>query len=209
MAFDWVAGTALVVGVGSLYLTYQSTKSAKRAIETSIELYEKQKKDDEIRVIKENNNEINALKTIIYEEVKNNYSNFRFVDDFIKITLEDKLIKFAYKTMVNKPYIDYSTTNEESILVPLKIHSTKVMDNYLLDASRLDEELITLLIETRRLTDNYNEAFLLGFNDFLSKNPSAIAVKIYLKETKGFHESYKDSCLATLRYCLGLESTIK
>lgn len=43
---DWVAGTALAVGVGSLALTWQSTRAAKRAIDTSIDIYEKQKKDN-------------------------------------------------------------------------------------------------------------------------------------------------------------------
>ncbi|MBI6216170.1 hypothetical protein ACNARK_11935 [Proteus sp. DFP240708] len=47
MAFDWIAGTALVVGIGSLYLTWQSTKAAKRAIDTSIEIYNKQKVDND------------------------------------------------------------------------------------------------------------------------------------------------------------------
>lgn len=46
MAFDWIAGTALVVGIGSLALTWQSTRAAKRAIDTSIEIYEKQKQDN-------------------------------------------------------------------------------------------------------------------------------------------------------------------
>ncbi|WP_311753480.1 hypothetical protein [Proteus columbae] len=45
---DWIAGTALVVGMGSLYLTWQSTKAAKKAIETAVEIYEKQKNDFDI-----------------------------------------------------------------------------------------------------------------------------------------------------------------
>ncbi|MDF5911275.1 hypothetical protein P4W15_04750 [Morganella morganii] len=49
MAFDWIAGTALVVGIGSLALTWQSTRAAKRSIDTSIEIYEKQKRDEEER----------------------------------------------------------------------------------------------------------------------------------------------------------------
>ncbi|HCT1398650.1 TPA: hypothetical protein OTO79_001858, partial [Morganella morganii] len=49
---DWalvVAIIAVIVGVGSLALTWQSTRAAKRSIDTSIEIYEKQKRDEEER----------------------------------------------------------------------------------------------------------------------------------------------------------------
>lgn len=101
MAFDWIAGTALVVGVGSLYLTYQSTKSAKRAIETSIELYEKQKKDDEERKKIENINEIRAIKNIACTE------SFALLQH----------VKFLHElsvTAVKADYIDKKSTQESN-----------------------------------------------------------------------------------------------
>lgn len=153
------------------------------------------------RRVKGKKNDIKALKTLIYEEVNSNYRNFLAVDCLAKIILEDKLTNIQYKTMVNIPYIDYSIEGKESVLVPLKAHSTKVMDNYLLDVSKLDRELIKLLMGVRKSAYNYNEAFLLGFNDFLSKNPSTIAIKRYLKMIENFHESYKNDCTTILNYC--------
>ncbi|WP_340619097.1 hypothetical protein [Xenorhabdus entomophaga] len=46
---DWgliVAVIAVVIGMGSLYLTWHSTKSAKKSIDTSINIYERQKEDE-------------------------------------------------------------------------------------------------------------------------------------------------------------------
>ncbi|MEY1276737.1 hypothetical protein AB7080_12235 [Providencia rettgeri] len=69
MAFDWIAGTALAVGMGSLYLTYQSTKAAKRAIDTSIELYEKQKQDEYNKKIESEKREKEAIRKVVAIEL--------------------------------------------------------------------------------------------------------------------------------------------
>ncbi|SQI38089.1 Uncharacterised protein [Providencia alcalifaciens] len=76
MDFDWISATALVVGIGSLCLTYKSTTSAKRAIDTSISLYEKQKKDYEKKQEEENKRKLDAIKIIIMEDIKSNYFLF-------------------------------------------------------------------------------------------------------------------------------------
>ncbi|EPI5311202.1 hypothetical protein ACS638_000450 [Proteus mirabilis] len=76
MAFDWIAGTALIVGMGSLYLTYQSTKSAKRAIDTSIELYEKQKQDDGEKIKAINEKKLIAKIKIIENEIVRCYLEY-------------------------------------------------------------------------------------------------------------------------------------
>lgn len=81
MVFDWIAGTALVVGMGSLYLTYQSTKSAKIAIDTSIELYEKQKRDDDERRKKEDLNEIKAIRNIASTEAYSLLQHIKFISN--------------------------------------------------------------------------------------------------------------------------------
>lgn len=69
MAFDWIAGTALVVGVGSLILTWQSTRSAKRAIDTSIELYERQKQDEYNKKIESEKREKEAIRRVVAIEL--------------------------------------------------------------------------------------------------------------------------------------------
>lgn len=76
MAFDWIAGTALAVGMGSLYLTYKSTKSAKRAIDTSIELYEKQKQDDREKTRFIDKKKLIAKINIIENEIVNCYMEY-------------------------------------------------------------------------------------------------------------------------------------
>lgn len=76
MAIDWIAGTALMVGAGSLYLTYQSTKSAKKAIDTSIELYEKQKKDDNEKIKAINEKKLIAKIKIIENEIVSCYMEY-------------------------------------------------------------------------------------------------------------------------------------
>ncbi|EPL0283647.1 TPA: hypothetical protein OUB26_001010 [Proteus mirabilis] len=65
MAFDWIAGTALAVGMGSLYLTWQSTKAAKKAIDVSIDLHHEQKIYEEEKNKEEIKRKVSALQNVI------------------------------------------------------------------------------------------------------------------------------------------------
>ena len=76
MDSDWIAGTALVVGIGSLILTWQSTRSAKRAIDTSIELYEKQKQDDDKKAKAISDKKLIAKIKIIESEIVRCYLEY-------------------------------------------------------------------------------------------------------------------------------------
>lgn len=69
MAFDWIAGTALVVGMGSLYLTWQSTKAAKKAIDVSIDLHNKQKIYEKEKDKEEIKRKVSALQNIIVNTI--------------------------------------------------------------------------------------------------------------------------------------------
>lgn len=76
---DWalvVAIIAVIVGVGSLALTWQSTRAAKRSIDTSIELYEKQKKDDNEKIKAINEKKLIAKIKIIENEIVSCYMEY-------------------------------------------------------------------------------------------------------------------------------------
>lgn len=76
---DWAlvaAIIAVIVGIGSLGLTWLSTRAAKRAIDTSIEIYEKQKIDSEQEIKKTKELKLKAIKNIVRSKLESNYVSY-------------------------------------------------------------------------------------------------------------------------------------
>ncbi|MBI6191811.1 hypothetical protein [Providencia rettgeri] len=145
MSFDWVAGTALVVGIGSLYLTYQSTKSAKKSIDTSIHLYEKQKKDDERKKEKENVDKLNAIKVMLREEIKDNY--FLFVNVYKVMCSVAK--NPTLMVMTEKFNDDCLVELPDGTNAIFKSHQYDNINRYLFDVLILDKEISKVMIELK------------------------------------------------------------
>ncbi|ARX34530.1 TPA: hypothetical protein O4G03_001586 [Proteus mirabilis] len=96
MAFDWIAGTALVVGMGSLYLTWQSTKAAKRAIDTSIEIYNKQKVDNDKQKEDERLNAILGISDVAGKEAFLVLQYILFIIELQELAEKAETINFEF-----------------------------------------------------------------------------------------------------------------
>ncbi|WP_427195127.1 hypothetical protein [Morganella morganii] len=202
MAFDWIAGTALVVGIGSLALTWQSTRAARRSIDTSIEIYEKQKQDELITEKNKNENELNALKVMIYHDVKSNLNKLLNIMDFCQSVWSMELIDYKYNDIASEPFTEYRTRNNGAGMILFSQHSDVVIDRYLLDVARIDGNLANKLIELKRTIDHFNSAFIVGLQTILKANADNEKVFIYTTNAKCILKGYEDKCIDIANCCI-------
>lgn len=201
MAFDWIAGTALVVGMGSLYLTYQSTKSAKRAIDTSIELYEKQKQDAAHAEEISKKKQLQSLCYLIQNEVSSNIIHMSKIVTFCNIAWNEKLLNFNYNNLGSEPFLQYETENDIKDGFIFIKHSSKIIDKYLLEISKIDSELINELLKLRYTIEHYNDKFLISLQSFIKVNPPISDLITYLNDSKVFITEYQRQSMGVLEYC--------
>lgn len=178
MAFDWIAGTALVVGIGSLALTWQSTRAAKRSIDTSIEIYEKQKRDEEERRKKI----ITGYKNLIAKEI---YDNIQWYEQGIKLF---NIIKTGKSVSVantfGKTHIKFNHDGKEDGIIPFKFH-LKYTDSLLSEISTLDTELFLEILSLKNKLIYCNE--MLDCIYLLLKN-NKNATNFIMQEYNSFKE---------------------
>ncbi|ENG7679373.1 hypothetical protein [Providencia stuartii] len=130
MAFDWVAGTALVVGIGSLILTWQSTRSAKRAIDTSIELYERQKQDEYNKKIESEKREKEAIRKVVAIELS------RTCDVIVK------LFELKAATMNGVSSVNLSCVDSTNVIIIRDLNGGRLKDIYIhSDANEIPIEI--------------------------------------------------------------------
>lgn len=203
MAFDWISGTALVVGVGSLYLTYQSTKSAKRAIETSIELYEKQKQDAALAEEVSKKNQMQSLCLLIQNEVSENKIKMIKLVEFCESACDKELIAFNYNDLGSEPFVAYELKSGSKDGFIFTKHSCQVIDKYLLEVSKIDNKLITDLLKLRYSIEHYNNKFLISLANFIQAKPDIDELSKYINDSKYFITEYQKQSMSVLKYCAG------
>ncbi|EOF5040636.1 hypothetical protein ACK1M2_002158 [Providencia rettgeri] len=201
MAFDWIAGTALVVGVGSLYLTYQSTKSAKRAIETSIELYEKQKQDAALAEEVSKKNQMQSLCLLIQNEVSENKIKMIKLVEFCESACDKELVVFNYNDLGSEPFVAYELKSGSKDGFIFTKHSCQVIDKYLLEVSKIDNKLITGLLKLRYSIEHYNNKFLISLANFIQAKPDIDELSKYINDSKYFITEYQKQSMSVLKYC--------
>lgn len=201
MAFDWISATALVVGIGSLYLTYQSTKSAKKAIDTSIELYEKQKQDAFLADEDGKKNQIQSLCYLIQNEVSSNVILMREIVIFFDYVKNSQLVSFSFKDLESEPFVVYKTKDGDRKGFIFTRHSNKVINRYLFEVSKLDNNLISELVKLGFSIEHYNDRFLISLINFFKLTPSIDDLSKYINDSKGFLDEYNIRSKDILRYC--------
>lgn len=201
MDFDWIAGTALVVGIGSLILTWQSTRSAKRAIDTSIELYEKQKQDAEQAEKVSKKNQMQSLCFLIENEVSGNIIQMSKLIEFCEFVWNKELVAFDYNDLGSEPFVEYSIKNGDKGGFIFTKHSYQVIDKYLLEVSKIDSKLIADLLKLRFTIEHYNNKFLISLPNFIQAKPTVDELSKYIIDSKYFITEYQKQSMGVMKYC--------
>ncbi|MCB4815131.1 hypothetical protein [Providencia rettgeri] len=148
MDFDWIAGTALVVGIGSLYLTYQSTKSAKRAIETSIELYEREKNDAAAIASSNNEKELMALLKVTSYKAASMCDQIYYLCSMYLFIKEWSLKSVEFKDINGRNLIILWRSDKVNVIEFNRIN-IEISENLLTRSAALSPEAMNGIIELR------------------------------------------------------------
>ncbi|MBI6244419.1 hypothetical protein JEP59_06195 [Proteus mirabilis] len=155
---------------------------------------------------KNKRNELRALKTLIYEEVKANSRPFRDFILFYEKLINNEIIRLNIQTSLKGIFIDYEDSdNIDKKYFFISKHSSKIIEKYLLDVSRVDQELTSKIIDLRICIDHFNEFILGGVEDCLGRNfknnLTNELVKDLLVKNKLVIEEYRKLCNSVMSYC--------
>lgn len=185
----------------STRIAEESLQAAQKSIDTSIELYEKQKADELMMEENKNQNEINALKVLIYEEVRVNLDKLINTKKFCLGAWEMKLDNVNYNNLASEPFAEYSTKNGDKNWILFGPHSDSIINRYLLDASRLDDKLIRKLIALKYSINHFNNAFIRSLHKMIETNPSVDELSDFVLTSKFFILRYESECIDLMNYC--------
>lgn len=190
-----------MVGVGSLYLTYQSTRSAKRAIDTSIELYEKQKLDAEQAEEVSKINQMQSLCFLIQNEVSGNIIQMSKLVEFCEFAWNKEIVTFDYNDLGSEPFVEYVIKNGNKIGFLFARQSHHVIDKYLLEVSKIDSKLIADLLKLRFTIEHYNNKFLISLANFIQAKPTVDELNKYINDSKYFITECQRQSMDVMKYC--------
>lgn len=212
MAFDWIAGTALVVGIGSLALTWQSTKSAKKAIDTSIEIYEKQKEDSITEKKSFDDEKLNSIKIVIMYEITKIYLNYRrIMTSFEIIKKHDDFIILSELIASSEVLITTEHGDESSF----NMNIPQICNDFLLlyDITMLDKKLALKLMGTDRLSIKIRETLnILNFiatNNKMDDNNKRMQAKIFVSDFNDNFITYGENIQDLYRLCTDNEESLE
>lgn len=173
----------MIIGLGSLYLTWQSTRAAKKAIDISIEIYENQKIDDETKKEKENHLKLSAIKTIIREEIKDNYFLFIKVYKILEDIINNPDIK-VMATLVNDAYLIEQSDGFTALFKGQKYDNVQ---HYLFDTLILDRDISKAMIGLKVSSMLY-QTISTSFVSFILDNNTEYAKKLICEYFKSISQ---------------------
>lgn len=186
----------------STRIAEESLQAAQKSIDTSIELYEKQKTDELMAEKNKNENELNALKVMIYNDVKSNLNKLLNIIDFCQSTWSMELINYKYNDAASEPFSEYKVRNGKDGMILFSQHSDVVIDRYLLNVARIDGNLANKLIQLKSTIDHFNSAFIVGLKTMLKANASNEEVLGFTIKAKFILEGYERECIDVTNYCI-------
>ncbi|HCE8948610.1 TPA: hypothetical protein NHT78_001690 [Morganella morganii] len=146
-------------------------------------------------------NELKALKTLIYNEVRNNCIYLKQMMQFFDAIKNGEVTSCQNIVNLDGFYFEYTKEDSSKTFMLGKPHSSKVIDRYLLDISRIDEHLISSLIDLKFLLEGYNEVTLISLRAYFDTNPDKEELMKFLSEGGKAPYKYKELCNYILEIC--------
>ncbi|MBG5948726.1 hypothetical protein I5E72_03010 [Proteus terrae] len=204
----WYTKNSLDYTKKSTQIADESLKAAQKSIDTSIEIYNKQKKDSENEYEAKKKEKLFSLKYFILNEISTNYANYRFMTNFCRRVIDDDILDF------NIPKDDlsgvaYRTRNFNNYNLYFIKHESVMMEKHLFDIVELDHlfghEIMKMIMNVKR----YNDFFIHKMIPLINNNydeDDDLKLYYYIKKSEKFICDYH--CLITdiLRDCLNINN---
>ncbi|HHH2699089.1 hypothetical protein [Morganella morganii] len=150
---------------------------------------------------KNKKNEIESLNAIMYEEIKLNSRYMRDVLAFFADIKNKKVFKLSKDIVLNQILIEYIDDNgNEKFFVAVR-HSSRLIENYLLDVSRVNQKLAIDLVYLNAYIKHYNDTILLGIDEFTTAKPNTDAILNMVERNDDFMVVYTVLCNSVLIKC--------
>ncbi|MCT0257029.1 hypothetical protein NFF84_00545 [Proteus mirabilis] len=171
------------------------------AIIVSLIVFWVQRTNEKSTIERNTQNELKALKTLIYNEVRNNCIYLKQMMQFFDAIKNGEVTSCRKVASLEAFYFEYTKVDDSKTFILGKTQSSKVIDTYLLDVSRIDEHLIDSLIDLKFLIEGYNEVTLVGLRLYLDTNPDKEALMKFLSGGGYTPYKYKELCNHVLKIC--------
>ncbi|MDN0017969.1 hypothetical protein QVM86_01875 [Providencia stuartii] len=171
------------------------------AIIVSLIVFWVQRTNEKSAIERNTQNELKALKTLIYDEVRNNCIYLKQMMQFFDAIKNGEVTSCRKVDSLEAFYFEYTKIDNSKTFIFGKTQSSKVIDTYLLDVSRIDEYLIDSLIDLKFLIEGYNEVTLVGLRLYLDTNPDKNELMKFLSEGGNTPYKYKELCNHVLKIC--------
>lgn len=159
MEIDWISGIALIVGIGSLILTWQSTKAAKKSIDTSIKIFESQQKI----AFAGKKSQFNTLRKLILDDIKWIRHELLQIEHRFDFIAQNRLLKFYAVRQSDSLNFFFYQPDGSMRHIGFKCINANI-DKYVYDIGLLDVDISILLSNIIRNVRHYNGDILLMIN---------------------------------------------
>ncbi len=191
----------------STRIAEESLQAAQKSIDTSIELYEKQKKDSEMKRDIRKKERLSSLKYLVSSEISINSVIYSYTVTFCKRVIEDSILDLKVNDD-DSNVVSYMTRDFCNSGFVFTKHESSVTEKYLLDIVDADSvfygKIIKMLIEIKR----YNDLFIPKLRELINKTDYGddnMKLYFYLKESEKFIVDYHFIIAEVMRYCLNLD----
>ncbi|HHN8389728.1 hypothetical protein ABMZ76_08465 [Morganella morganii] len=192
----------------SVQIADASLKAARESINTSVEIYEKQKKDDLIKREKEDGLKLFSIKTMIMEEIKDEFLHFVRVNKILKDIVDcNSDFNVNVLNISGITLVEYESPDSEPYSGIYKEPSYDICKNFLLDTLILDPIVAKKIINLNESSYIYKSSMSLIMSGLSDNKKNEIKyllsniidrVADYKKSMEELYESCSDDTTKAL-----------
>ncbi|WP_109911374.1 hypothetical protein [Providencia rettgeri] len=185
----------------SVQIANDSLDATTKSVVTSIEIYERQKKDDFEKENTITRSEKKALNYLIYTEANGNFIVFQPVFDFCTFIRSNKVKYYLYNNKGSESFLKYAVNDNEEIAFLFSKQSLDVIDKYLLDTARVDSILVEKLVLLKISTLTYNNSFIIALETMMKANLDKNELMDFINKWMVFVSAYNKQYKDIIDYC--------
>lgn len=143
-----------------------------------------------LRKRKTKKNEMKALKILINNEISSNRTYLKSMIKFFNAVITNKIMTYNYSNITHKSFIEYDDGSGSIDLVPLIHHSVSIIDRYLFDIAKINNEMMINVINVRMCINYFNSMLIDGLDNLMQTKPPISTIREYLEPNTNLINDY-------------------
>lgn len=183
------------------WFTIGGSVASTGAIIVSLIVFWMQRKNEKKLIEENKRNELKALKSLVYEEVRMNSLYFKSILDFFDDVMNGNVFHLEKSNILKGILIDYTNKKGENKYFQAVPHLSNLIEKHLLDVSRIDAELGMDLIYLNVYIKHYNDTVLCGIDELFTSKPDMSFVVDLIEKNNELMMRYKTLCNSVMCGC--------